>query len=50
MSYGYGLSVNTLQLARAYQALANDGVLLPVSIHPVDKAPEGERVFSKEDS
>lgn len=47
LSYGYGLSVNTLQLARAYQALANDGVLLPVSLHPVDKVPEGERVFSK---
>jgi len=48
MSYGYGLSVNTLQLARSYQALANDGVLLPVSLHPVDEAPKGERVFSKE--
>jgi len=37
-----------LQLARAYQALANDGVLLPASLHPVDEAPEGKRVFSKE--
>ncbi len=46
MSYGYGLSVNTLQLARAYLALANDGVLLPVSLHPVDELPKGERVFS----
>lgn len=48
LSYGYGLSVNTLQLARSYQALANDGVLLPVSIHPVDEIPEGEQIFSKE--
>jgi len=48
MSYGYGLSVNTLQLARSYQALANDGVLLPVSLHPVDKTPKGERIFSAE--
>ncbi len=47
MSYGYGLSVNTLQLARAYQALANGGVLLPVSLHPVASIPEGSRVFSK---
>ncbi len=47
MSYGYGLSVNTLQLARAYLALANDGVLLPVSLHPVKEKPKGERVFSK---
>nr|MBX2849782.1 penicillin-binding protein 2 [Acidiferrobacterales bacterium] len=48
MSYGYGLTVNTLQLARAYLALANDGVLLPVSLHPVEQVPEGKRVFSKE--
>ena len=48
MSYGYGLSVNTLQLARSYQALANDGVLLPVSLHPVEKIPKGERVFSSD--
>lgn len=48
MSYGYGLSVNTLQLARSYQALANDGVLLPVSLLPVDEVPKGKRVFSEE--
>ncbi|MFQ3247310.1 MAG: cell division protein FtsI (penicillin-binding protein 3) [Arenicella sp.] len=48
MSYGYGLSVNTLQLARAYQALANHGILLPVRMHPVTEAPEGERIFSSE--
>lgn len=31
MSYGYGLSVTTLQLARAYAMLANDGRLPPVT-------------------
>lgn len=31
VSYGYGLSVTTLQLARAYAALARDGRPLPVS-------------------
>lgn len=31
ISYGYGLSVTTLQLARAYAALATDGRPLPVS-------------------
>jgi cell division protein FtsI (penicillin-binding protein 3) len=31
VSYGYGLSVTTLQLARAYAALASDGRPLPVS-------------------
>ena len=46
LSYGYGLSVNTLQLARSYQALANNGVMLPVSLRPVTSAPDGKRVFS----
>lgn len=31
MSYGYGLSVSTLQLAQAYAVIANDGQLKPVS-------------------
>lgn len=48
LSYGYGLSVNTLQLARAYQALANNGMLLPVSIHPLTQTPKGERVLSEQ--
>lgn len=48
LSYGYGLSVNTLQLARSYQALANDGVMLPASLHPVTETPRGKRVFSSE--
>jgi len=45
-SFGYGLSVSTLQLARAYAVLAGDGVLKPVSFVPVDHAPQGERVMS----
>lgn len=47
LSYGYGLSINTLQLARSYQALANGGILMPVSLHPVEQAPRGERVFKQ---
>ena len=47
-SYGYGLSVTALQLARAYSVFANDGVLNPVSLLKLDKAPEGERVMSAE--
>src|SRR5690606_21498965 len=46
MSYGYGLSVTTLQLARAYAALAAGGVLRPVSLVAVDEPPEGSRVVS----
>ncbi|HLF23516.1 MAG TPA: penicillin-binding protein 2, partial [Burkholderiales bacterium] len=32
ISYGYGISVTPLQLARAYGALANDGVTLPLTL------------------
>jgi len=32
LSYGYGLSVTALQLARAYTIFANDGSLKPVSL------------------
>jgi cell division protein FtsI (penicillin-binding protein 3) len=45
-SFGYGLSVSTLQLARAYAALAAGGVLKPVSFVPLDQLPEGVRVMS----
>ena len=45
-SFGYGLSVSTLQLAHAYAALAAGGVLKPVSFVPVEHEPEGERVMN----
>ena len=48
MAFGYGVSVTPVQLARAYSALAADGVLRPVSfLHQDGKEPdEGERVMS----
>ena len=48
MSYGYGLSVSLLQLARAYTVFARDGELIPVTIlKRDDPAPvPGERVIS----
>ncbi|HEX7080716.1 MAG TPA: penicillin-binding protein 2 [Gammaproteobacteria bacterium] len=46
MSYGYGLSVTALQLARAYAAIAGGGVLRPVSFLKLDEPPEGERAIS----
>ncbi len=48
MSYGYGLSVSLLQLARAYTVFARDGELIPVTIrHDADAAPaSGTRVIS----
>ena len=47
LSYGYGLSVTPLQLARAYGAIANDGVMPAVSFIRVDQAEREERVLVK---
>lgn len=46
MSYGHGISVTLLQLARAYTAFANDGELKPVSLLKLKEAPVGTQVFS----
>lgn len=48
LSYGYGMSVNALQLAQAYMVLANGGTHYPVSLLTQDKPPEGRRVMSSE--
>ncbi len=48
LSFGYGVSVTSLQLARAYGAIASDGVLKPVSFLHQESASEGERVMSAE--
>jgi cell division protein FtsI (penicillin-binding protein 3) len=48
MSYGYGLSVTTLQLARAYGTIAAGGVLRPVSLLALDEPPPGERAVTEQ--
>lgn len=45
MTIGYGLSANTLQLARAYNVLANNGKKLPVSLLRLNQTPEGKQVI-----
>jgi len=47
LSYGYGISVTALQLARAYAVLANGGELLPVTLVRQEQAPKGVRVMSE---
>ena len=47
MSYGYGLNLTLLQLARAYTVFANDGELLPVSLQKLSESPVGHQVFSR---
>lgn len=46
MSFGYGVSVSAVQLARAYTALADDGVLHSVSLLKRDEDLDAKRVFS----
>ena len=50
LSWGYGLNVTPIQLARLYSTFANDGVRIPLTILKTDKAPEGERVFSSKET
>jgi cell division protein FtsI (penicillin-binding protein 3) len=45
MTFGYGLSVNTLQLARAYSILAHQGQKLPVTLLRVDQPPAAKQVM-----
>lgn len=48
LSFGYGVSVTTLQLARAYGVLAADGMRYPVSLLRHEERGAGERVLRAE--
>ncbi len=47
LSYGYGISVTALQLARAYAVLGAGGELRPVSFLRQDEPVESEKIISK---
>jgi cell division protein FtsI (penicillin-binding protein 3) len=46
LSFGYGVSTSALQLARAYTALADDGILHSVSLLKRNEDIDQQRVFS----
>ncbi|MBZ0125749.1 MAG: penicillin-binding protein 2 [Rhodocyclaceae bacterium] len=47
MSYGHGISVTLMQLARAYLVFARDGDLIPLSLTRLESPPiAGKSVFS----
>lgn len=46
ISFGYGVSVTALQLARAYGALANDGVVMDTTLLRRDEPLAGREVLS----
>ena len=45
VSYGYGISVTTMQLAQAYSVIASGGLLYPISFQKVSTAPVPRRVM-----
>jgi cell division protein FtsI (penicillin-binding protein 3) len=47
LSFGYGLNASVLQLARAYTALADNGLLHSVSLLKRDEDVDVQRVFSE---
>lgn len=48
LSFGYGFSMTTLQLAKMYAIFANEGRLLPVHLLHANRSELGERVMSPE--
>lgn len=48
LSFGYGLSVTTLQLAQMYAIIGNGGVKRPLSILKIDEPFAGRQVFPRE--
>ena len=47
MSYGNGISVNLLQLARAYTVFANDGDLKAVTLRKQEVPAVGKKIYSQ---
>ncbi len=50
LSFGYGLSVTAVQMARMYAAIANGGVVRPLTMLKTDKPVEGMRVVREENA
>jgi cell division protein FtsI (penicillin-binding protein 3) len=47
MSYGNGISVSLIQLARAYTMFARDGDTIPLSFEKLAEAPAGQQVIKQ---
>jgi len=48
LAFGYGMSTSVLQLAHAYSAIANDGLLQPISLIQGQRTEPAERVMAAE--
>ncbi len=47
MSYGNGISVSLIQLARAYTMFARNGDIIPLSFQKMNEAPLGQQVIKE---
>jgi cell division protein FtsI (penicillin-binding protein 3) len=48
MSYGNGISVSLIQLARSYMMFARDGDTIPLSFEKVTEPPRGQQIIKPE--
>ena len=48
IAYGYGVAVTPLQLAQAYAAIGNNGVMQPITLFATERPNMGERIISIE--
>lgn len=47
MSYGHGISVSLIQIARSYMIFARNGEMIPLSFQKVARLPQPQRVISE---
>ncbi len=47
MSYGHGISVSLIQVARSYMIFARNGEMIPLSFQKLDHPPQPQRVISE---
>lgn len=47
MSYGHGISVSLIQVARSYMVFARNGEMIPLSFQKVTQPPQAQRVISE---
>ncbi len=48
ISYGHGISVSLIQIARSYMIFARKGEIIPLSFLKINKKPKGKKVISSE--
>lgn len=48
IAYGYGVSVTPLQLAQAYSAIGNGGIMQPISLFAIEENTAGDRIVSSD--